>query len=79
MALKTAEEYKQSLRKMRPNIYKFGELIQDVTTHKATRNTIEGHAQIFSAQNNPEYSKLLTTTSHLIGEKISRYLSLILR
>jgi len=77
MALKTAEEYKQSLRKMRPNIYKFGELIQDVTIHKATRNTIEGHAQIFSAQDNPEYTELLTTTSHLTGEKISRYLSLI--
>jgi len=77
MTLKTAGEYKESLRKMRPNIYKFGELIQDVTTHKATRNTIEGHAQIFSAQNNPEYSELLTTTSHLTGDKISRYLSLI--
>lgn len=77
MALKTAEQYKESLRKMRPNIYKFGELIQDVTTHKATSNTIEGHAQIFSAQNNPEYAELLTTTSHLTGEKISRYLSLI--
>lgn len=77
MSLKTPEQYKESLRKMRPNIYKFGELIQDVTIHRATRNTIEGHAQIFSAQNNPEYAELLTTTSHLTGEKISRYLSLI--
>ena len=77
MALKTAEQYKESLRKMRPNIYKFGELIKDVTTHKATKNTIEGHSQIFSAQHNPEYAELLTTTSHLTGEKISRYLSLI--
>ena len=56
MALKTPEQYKESLIKMRPNIYKFGELIKDVTTHKATKNTIEGHAQIFSAQNNPEYT-----------------------
>lgn len=77
MSLKTPEQYKESLRTMRPNIYKFGELIEDVTVHKATRNTIEGHAQIFSAQNSPEHSELLTAQSHLTGEKISRYLSLI--
>jgi len=77
MALKTPEEYKESLRKMRPNIYKFGELIQDVTTHPATKHTIEGHAQIFSAQHDPQYKDKVTTTSNLTGEEISRYLSLI--
>ena len=35
--MKTSVEYKQSLKKMRPNIYKFGELIKDVTTHPATK------------------------------------------
>ncbi|MDH4223468.1 MAG: 4-hydroxyphenylacetate 3-hydroxylase, partial [candidate division Zixibacteria bacterium] len=77
MTLKTAEKYKESLRNMRPNIYKFGELIKDVTTHSATKHTIEGHAQIFSAQHNPEYQDIVTTYSDLISEKISRYLSLI--
>ena len=42
--MKSSEEYKQSLREMRPNIYKFGELIKDVTTHPATKRTINGHA-----------------------------------
>jgi 4-hydroxybutyryl-CoA dehydratase/vinylacetyl-CoA-Delta-isomerase len=77
MALKTAEEYKESLRKLRPNIYKFGKLIENVTTSPYTRCTIEGHAQIFSAQHNPAYQDIVTTTSNLIGGKISRYLSLI--
>lgn len=77
MALKTAEEYKQSLRKMRPNVHKFGKVIEDVTTNPATRSTVEGHAQIYAAQNDPEYQDMVTTTSHLTGEKISRYLSLI--
>ncbi len=31
MALRTPEEFKESLRKLRPNVYKFGELIEDVT------------------------------------------------
>lgn len=44
MALKTPEQYRESLRKMRPNVYKFGELINDVTTHPATKGVVEGHA-----------------------------------
>ncbi|MFH1335759.1 MAG: 4-hydroxyphenylacetate 3-hydroxylase N-terminal domain-containing protein [Candidatus Zixiibacteriota bacterium] len=77
MALKTAQEYKESLRKMRSNIYKFGKLIEDVTTHPATRSTVEGHAQIYAAQHDPEHHDLVTTISDLTGEKISRYLSII--
>ncbi len=77
MALKTAEEFKGSLRKLRPNIYKFGKLIEDVTTHPATKWTVEGHAQIYKAQHDPQYQDIFTTTSNLSGEKISRYLSII--
>ncbi|MCX6664255.1 MAG: 4-hydroxyphenylacetate 3-hydroxylase [Euryarchaeota archaeon] len=75
--MKTSKEYKESLRMMRPNIYKFGELIKDVTTHAATKRTIEGHAQIFDAAHKPEYKNILTTNSHLTGEPISRYLSIV--
>lgn len=75
--MRTPEQYKESLKKMRPNIYKFGKLIEDVTTHPATKASIEGHAQIFEYAQKPEYQEVFTTTSHLIGDKISRYLSII--
>jgi 4-hydroxybutyryl-CoA dehydratase/vinylacetyl-CoA-Delta-isomerase len=75
--MKTSKEYKESLRSMRPNIYKFGELIKDVTIHPATKRSIEGHAQIFDASQKSEYKDILTTISHFTGEPISRYLSLI--
>ena len=75
--MKTSEEYKESLRNMRPNIYKFGEIIEDVTTHPATKRTIEGHAQIFDASQKPEYKDILTTKSNLTGKPIIRYLSII--
>jgi 4-hydroxybutyryl-CoA dehydratase/vinylacetyl-CoA-Delta-isomerase len=77
MALKTVEQYKESLRKMRPNVHKFGKVIEDVTTHPATRSSVEGHARIYKLQNDPEYQDMVTTTSNLTGEKISRYLSII--
>jgi len=75
--MKTSREYKQSLKKMRPNIYKFGELIEDVTTHPATRRTVEGHAQIFDAAQKDEYKDILTTKSCLTGKQVVRYLSIL--
>lgn len=77
MTLKTYEEYKDSLRKMRPNIHKFGELITDVTTHPATKRTVEGHAQIYKLQQDPATQQMVTIQSDLINEPISRYLSII--
>jgi len=75
--MKTPQEYKESLRQMRPNIYKFGELITDVTTHPATKRTVEGHAQIFEASLDPLYQPILTTISPLTNTRVSRYLSII--
>jgi 4-hydroxybutyryl-CoA dehydratase/vinylacetyl-CoA-Delta-isomerase len=75
--MKTSKEYKQSLKKMRPNIYKFGELIKDVTTHPATKRTVNGHAQIFDAAQMDEYKDILTTKSGLTGKQVIRYLSII--
>ncbi|MCK5112073.1 MAG: hypothetical protein KAQ84_00895 [Thermoplasmatales archaeon] len=75
--MKTSKEYKESLKKMKPNIYKFSELIEDVTTHPATRRTVNGHAQIFDAALKPEYNNILTTKSSLTGKQIVRYLSII--
>lgn len=77
MALKTADQYKASLRAMRPNVHKFGQLIADVTAHPATKNTVEGHAALFAAQHDPATKDLVTTVSHLTGEPVSRYLSII--
>ena len=75
--MKTAEEYKDSLRKLRPNIYKFNELIKDVTTHPATKRTVEGHAKVYEVSLDPKYQDVFTTISTFTGKRISRYLSLI--
>lgn len=77
MALRTYEQYIASLKKMRPNIYKFDELIEDVTTHPATKRTVAGHGLIYKAEFDENLKDKVTTTSHLTGEPISRYLSVI--
>ena len=78
MALKTYEQYLESLRKQRPNIYKFDQLIEDVTTNPATKRTVEGHAWTFKAAHDEKLRPKVTTVSHLTGEPISRYLSVIM-
>ncbi len=77
MALKTREDYLAALRKLRPNIYKFGELIDDVTTHPATKRTVESHALNYDAANDPELAEIYSTTSIFTGEKILRWNSMM--
>ncbi len=77
MALRSYSEYIDSLKGMRPNIHKFDELIEDVTTHPATRYTVEGHSKSYRLYDDPAEKEVLTTTSHLTGQPISRYLSII--
>ena len=72
MALKTYEEYVASLKKMRPNIYKWDRQIDDVTTHPATKRTVAGHGWTFRAAHDDKLREKVTTTSHLTGEPISR-------
>ena len=77
MGIKTREDYLAAMRAMRPNVYKFGELIQDVTTHPATKRTVESHAIAHDAANDPELADLYTTTSMFTGEKILRWNSMM--
>ena len=77
MAIKTREDYLKALKQMRPNIYKFGELIEDVTTHPATRRTVESHAIAYDGANDPDLKKMFTTTSSLSSEKIHRWNSMM--
>lgn len=73
MAIVSKEQYLDSLRKMRPNIYKFDELIEDVTTHPATRGVVNTHAWAFDLAQDPEKKDLVVTKSHFTGEPVLRW------
>ena len=77
MTLITRKEYLKSLKSMKPNIYKFGELIKDVTKHPATKRTVESHARNFDAATDPDLTDMYTTTSSFTGEKIHRWNSML--
>jgi len=77
MALKMRETYLKSLQTMKPNIFKFGERIEDVTTHPATCRTVESHARGFDAAHEEKYADIFTTVSSFTGERIHRFNSLM--
>ena len=77
MGIKTRQAYLSALQGLRPNIYKFGERIEDVTTHPATKRTVESHALNYDAANDESLADIYTTTSKLTGEKIHRWNSLM--
>jgi 4-hydroxybutyryl-CoA dehydratase/vinylacetyl-CoA-Delta-isomerase len=77
MGIKTRDEYLSALRALRPNIYKFGELVEDVTTHPATKRTVESHARNYDAASDPDLEEMYTTTSIFTGEKIHRWNSMM--
>jgi 4-hydroxybutyryl-CoA dehydratase/vinylacetyl-CoA-Delta-isomerase len=72
MRIKTRDDYLTALRELRPNIYKFGALIEDVTTHPATKRTVESHALNYDAANDSDLKEMYTATSTFTGEKILR-------
>ncbi|MFZ5944529.1 MAG: 4-hydroxyphenylacetate 3-hydroxylase N-terminal domain-containing protein [Bacillota bacterium] len=73
MALMNGMQYRESLKKMRPNIYKYGKLIEDVTINPATKLHVDSVAHSYDMAFDPEKFHIYTTTSHLTGEKAHRW------
>ena len=71
--MKTGEQYIEEMRNMRPNVYKDGELILDVTTHPATKTHIHTVAQWYDKSFDPETGDTYTTISALTGKKAHRW------
>ena len=74
MALRTADEYRQSLRDGR-RIYMLGEKVEDVTAHPLLKVTVETVAQDFvlTESEDPEVRDLFVAEDDETGEPISRF------
>lgn len=69
--VKTSQEYRENLYKMRPNIFINGEQVgRDDPRLQGTIKTI---SQTFDRIDDPEFEDLLTATSHITNEPINRF------
>jgi len=71
--IRTRDQYLAALKALKPNIYKNGEQITDVTTHAATRRVVESHARAFDAAHDEKYKNLFTAKSYFTGNEILRF------
>jgi len=76
MAVKTAEQYYSSLRRLNPIAYVLGEKIANVIDHPLIKGQVAGVAQTYALAHDPEGKKLLVAESSLIGEEVSRFVKL---
>ena len=75
--IKTGAQYIAEMKKMRPNIYKWGKLIEDVTTNPATAAHIKNVAMWYDKSCDPATESIYTTTSFLSGKKAHRWNTLM--
>lgn len=73
MGLMTGEEYIESLKKIKFNIYIFGERIDNPIDHPILKPSMNSVKMTYDLAQLPEYEDLLVTTSHLTGERINRF------
>ena len=76
MAVKTAEQYYESLKKMKPTAYVLGEKVKNVYQHPLIKGQVAGVAQTFALAHDPEGEGLLVAESKLAGEKVNRFVKL---
>lgn len=74
MALKTPEEYKNSIQRLKVNAYLDGRKVENLVENAVTRAVVEATAKIYELARDPEHEKVMTAISHLTGEKINRNL-----
>ena len=72
MALRTPEEYKESIRDGR-NLYYRGQRVEDPTEHPALKLAVDHACIDFAMSHDPQYRDLATVFDPDIGEHISRY------
>jgi len=77
MAVRTREEYIESLRKQKPKVYMEGEKIENIVDHPAFRVGINSAAVSYDVANDPKYRDLARVKSPIINEEISRWTHLM--
>ncbi len=75
MALKTAKEYLDSMKKLSPRVYCGGKWVKNLLNNKITRSMVMANAAIYELAEDPKYKEIMVATSHLTGEPINRNLN----
>ncbi|MFC2012556.1 4-hydroxyphenylacetate 3-hydroxylase N-terminal domain-containing protein [Chloroflexota bacterium] len=73
MALRTIEQYYESLKDLHPTAYILGEKVENVFEHPLIKHMVAAVAKTFELENDAEGKKYMVTKSDLIDEEVSRF------
>ncbi len=73
MAVKTYQEYIDSLRKLKPTAYMFGKRLENPVDNPRIRGGINSTGATYELAASEEFGKLFTTVSPFTGERINRF------
>ncbi|MBW2169862.1 MAG: aromatic ring hydroxylase, partial [Deltaproteobacteria bacterium] len=65
MAIKTANEYRERVAKLRPKLFIGGKKVEILTDHPVTKGVIEATARVYELTTDPQYFDIMTAKSHL--------------
>lgn len=66
-------EYRESLRKMKPVVYCNGRLIESIVDDPMTAPHVNSAAMTYELAFDPEYEDLMCVESHFTGKKVNRF------
>ena len=72
--IRTAEQYLEGLSRRQPCVYLGGKRVEDLASHPVTKTVVDATAKVFELTLDPQYHEVMTATSHLTGERVSRNL-----
>jgi len=75
MALKTANEFLDSIRKMKPRVYCGGKWVTNLLDNPVTRSMVMANSAMYGLAEDPTHKEVMVATSHLTGEPINRNLN----
>jgi len=73
MAMMTADQYEESLRRLNLVVYMFGKRLENVVDDPIIRPSMNAVAKTYDMAHRPEYEDIMTATSHISGHKINRF------
>jgi 4-hydroxybutyryl-CoA dehydratase/vinylacetyl-CoA-Delta-isomerase len=75
MGIRTEQQYWNSIRKQKPEVYVMGERVENIIDHPLIKGSASGAALTFCYANDPPYRDLFTIQSPLVNEPVNRYVS----
>jgi 4-hydroxybutyryl-CoA dehydratase/vinylacetyl-CoA-Delta-isomerase len=73
MALKTPEQFEESLKQFKPVVFMNGKRVEDVLSNPNTRTVVEANKASYGWALDPRYSETMTCFSPLIQDTVNRY------